>query len=370
MASWAQRQDPHGWVILSQLWDKLEEQDPRLYSLFGLSESLCEVFDLRTRGAMHRPRSHLNEAILFQCLSTADAAALVILLNELGFLVDPAPLVEVISPVVQQSALLTEPQRYALFFHKLRGRGHITLATRGRLPGGGVHQWRTAGGLAIEFLQDGDAAKLSVKGARYRARLRSERACDVCGQNFCHGDLDSLLAHREYHQRFQRSHSPKLLPRLVQRANEVANPEVVDRDAPHWLHSEVYERAYWFHREMGYDRVQWDLGSEEEPPVEQGVGCVFTTEHEPGRIVGACAFREREDGGIPAAWTMDWAWIAPAWRRSGTLSRYWPLLVRRFGDFPLEYPLSPGMKAFVLKHGTPIQRETVQKQLRLLNQDA
>lgn len=356
MASWAQRQEPHGWVLLSQVWDKLEEQDSRLYFLSNFSESLCEVFDLPLRKVLHRPASHLSDSLAFEGLTTPDAASLMICLNELGFHVDPTALVERLLPAIQESQLLTEAQWDVLFFAKRRDRATVTLQTQSPPTGGASKESRAGTGHAFEFRQEADAAKLTVRGPRYRPRPRVKRTCEVCRQEFWHGDLDSLLAHRQYHQRYQRSHKPKVLPALVQRAAQGREPEVVDQQAPHWLHSEVYERAVWFKREMGYDHIQWELGPADEPPAEEALGYVFTTEDEPGRIVGACAFREREQETGPPLWTMDWAWIAPAWRRSGVLARHWPRLAQRFGDFPLEYPLSAAMEAFLMKQGTPVQR--------------
>jgi hypothetical protein len=331
--------------------------------LSDFSEALCDVFDLRLRAVMHRPSSHLSDTLLFQGLAAADAAALAIRLNELGFLVDPMSLVELLAPGARDSTIVTEPQCDVLFFEKMRDRARVALKTEKAPRAAVAQETRSDRGHAIAFLQDGEAAALTVTGPRYRERPRVARTCEMCGQDFYHGDVDSLLAHRKYHQRYLRSHKPRPLPALADRM-QGPGAEVVDHGSPHWLHSEVYERAYWFKREMGYDYIQWELGPADQPPVEEAVGYVVTTEDAPGRIVGACAFRQREDdNGL--VWTLDWAWIAPAWRRSGVLARHWPQLVARFGDFPLEYPLSAEMEAFIMKHGTPVQRARATELLSL-----
>lgn len=74
-----------------------------------------------------------------------------------------------------------------------------------------------------------------------------------------------------------------------------------------------------------------------------------------GTIVGACAFRRRED-----YWALQWMWLAPKVRRRGILARRWPMFLERFGDFVVEAPLSNAMKAFVRQHGSESQKRALE----------
>ena len=139
--------------------------------------------------------------------------------------------------------------------------------------------------------------------------------------------------------------------RLSRRIEELgASAYRVDEASPKWAHKEVYERAVMFKREMEFDFVQW-----ESPPArgrvnEQAVAYLLCPVDANSTIAGVCAFRDRD-----GVWTMDWAWLAPRYRRLGLMRNSWSDLVAEFGDFPLETPLSDSMQSFVAKHGTPAQ---------------
>jgi hypothetical protein len=288
LAAWPRGAAPGGWVLLSQLWEMLEGEDSRLSLLSCHSKALCAVFELPLRWVMHRPRSHLIEAMMHHAaLSPVDAAALMVHLNKLGFSVDPAALVQMLLPKLQHE-LLSEAERDVLFFSKMRDRSRLTLSTEAEpAMGADVQTSRLATGHAIEFRQCGEASSVTVRGPRFRERPRVKGTCETCGQDFCHGDLESLLDHRKYHQRHARSHNPKALPAMAERVRSCADPEVANEHSPLWLHSEVYERALWFKREMKFDLIQYPAPKDRHS-VEEAVGYVFTTEDEPARIVGAC----------------------------------------------------------------------------------
>lgn len=185
--------------------------------------------------------------------------------------------------------------------------------------------------------------------------------CEYCGMTYRSGDVDSSREHRRTHRRKQHSYDPKPLKRLADRLAARAEGDRVDRSSPKWMHQEAYERALMFKREFKYDTPQWTSPPAHGRTEESGVAYLLTGRDDPATIVGACAFRLRDEG-----WTMDWAWIAPRWRRQGILLRYWPRFVEKYGDFPLEYPLSDAMRAFVRMHGTPKQREEVERRERQL----
>ena len=62
-------------------------------------------------------------------------------------------------------------------------------------------------------------------------------------------------------------------------------------------------------------------------------------------------WREVEDRSEPGCWGLDWVWVCPPGRRSGVLSRVWPMLRERFGDFHVEGPVSDAMQAFLTRRG-------------------
>ena len=64
---------------------------------------------------------------------------------------------------------------------------------------------------------------------------------------------------------------------------------------------------------------------------------------------------------------MDWAWLAPKYRRSGLMQRNWPRFVQLYGDFHLEYPLSEAMQSFVLSHGTEEQQRELQSVMKAVS---
>jgi hypothetical protein len=96
--------------------------------------------------------------------------------------------------------------------------------------------------------------------------------------------------------------------------------------------------------------VQWGYKGDDDPKVH---GFLFNDDSAVfghGAIAGACAFRWREWKNHPPSWGLQWIWVAPKARRHGILSRRWPMLRQRFGDFVLEPPLSAAMAEFAAKH--------------------
>ena len=63
--------------------------------------------------------------------------------------------------------------------------------------------------------------------------------------------------------------------------------------------------------------------------------------------VGACCFRQREEGG-PA---LQWIWLHPFVRRKGILSGSWSLFEKNHPNFAAERPLSESMLRFLEKRG-------------------
>lgn len=118
--------------------------------------------------------------------------------------------------------------------------------------------------------------------------------------------------------------------------------------------------AYFFKREMRYDFPQFEAS--EDPSQPEHVPYEGWLFHEiaydqvreigdrPYRVMGAACFRWRE-GKVLAqspSWSLDWVWFHPYERRKGRLRAVWPMFRERYGvAFPLEFPLSSAMRAFV-----------------------
>lgn len=51
--------------------------------------------------------------------------------------------------------------------------------------------------------------------------------------------------------------------------------------------------------------------------------------------------------GCGDAWTLDWVWIEPEYRRKGILRGAWPILKQRYGNFAVSEPHSDSMVGFL-----------------------
>lgn len=350
-----------GWVTLTQIEDALEDQDPRLFTLSQHFEAACVAFELGIRWTATRPRSHHTEYMMTAGVSTTDAAALMIRFHQLGFQIRPADFINAAEKDLRSQARLTQPEIDILFFEKTKDRSRLCLATKERVGVCETEKIKTESGHTLLFQRDGDRASLCVNGPKYRLRKApTEVKCEQCGFSYAKGDLESSLLHRSEHHRWCRSFQPQPLKKFGDRLTKQEHADVVSRASPKWMHEEAYERALMFKREMGYDFPQWTSPPLRGRTSEVGVAYLLTLPEALSTIVGACAFRERDEG-----WTMDWVWIAPIYRRRGVLQRYWPRFVGTYGDFPLEYPLSDAMKNFVFKHGTPAQHAEAERRLQL-----
>lgn len=195
--------------------------------------------------------------------------------------------------------------------------------------------------------ETGKALALSVGAPKYRRRKDPvETVCPECGLKWWKGDPESSRMHRRDHKREMAVRNPAPDSRLLAALDGEANPEEVLPDSPQWKHDLVYEHAWRFRREFGYDFVQWMRKKRD----DEAVAFVFaddTGTFGRGAPVGACAFRLRGE-----VWTLDWIWIIPAARRKGILQRRWPAFRERFGEFALEYPISDAMREFAMKHAS------------------
>jgi hypothetical protein len=277
--------------------------------------------------------------------------------------VNARPFVDAIKASLAEQDLIPDAAVDVLFYEDTRDRKQIRIRTGDATVSAQAENFRTEHGYLVEFAQAGHQAQLLVQGPLYQEpKPEFSATCTYCGMQYIRRNYDSVLAHRAHHRQKRRCYDPIMSPQFVQRLAHAVDGDRVDATSPVWMHRETYERAVMFKREMGFDRPQWESPPQCGRPVtETGVAYLLGTPDAPGAIVGACAFREQRDG-----WKLDWVWVAPKWRHHGVLQRYWPRFLANYGDFHLEYPVSPDMQAFVHKHGTVRQREVMQRNLQRL----
>lgn len=146
--------------------------------------------------------------------------------------------------------------------------------------------------------------------------------------------------HRNYHRTFLAVLEPKPDFRLMP---DSLHP--VTAKSKRWEHLLLFRRAEQFRREFHYDFNQWEHPDDRKDPKGRGFLFIDGT----GAVVGACAFRWRNWADAPPGWAMQWMWLCPRARRTGILTKYWPVFREMFGDFLPEPPFSPAMEAFFAK---------------------
>lgn len=347
-----------GWATHADMEDVLGAYDDRLYRLdiWGLADYL----DAPRRRVYPKPRFLSAMAIGNEVIHATDAAAILVFLEQLGFDVNATSMVEALLPTIQEKERLTTSEFDLLIYAKRKGRHLVELSSSlgpGRLE---ERRLRVANGCRIRaILVDGQPYKLTIKGPKYRPpKPRESVTCTYCGCNYMTGDSEENAAHLSYHAKIRRVLDPRPSRRFLEAIEAATDAEWVTANSPIWKHREMYGRARQFRREMQFDFVQWgtDTVKDTDPDVH---GFLFSDDSgifPAGAIVGACAFRRREDH----HWGLQWMWLAPKVRRQGILTRRWPLFLEQFGDFVVEAPLSDAMQAFVRQHGSETQKRALQ----------
>lgn len=339
-----------GWIIEIDLEDAILGADRRLDRHGVKLRALADMLGLSWRYAFARPASRFDQPSGFQSLCATDAAGLLILLERLGFTLDPEALCTLLRPTLAAASHLTGPALNAFFHDKSQHReGPVTLATNTAGFRGTVRtSVRLASGYRAELTTDDDGTPLwlTVHAPKFRRRPEAElTTCKVCGVTFMKGLPADDREHRRTHRRRQAVIEPQPNRKFaLARERDPLGAPWVDFLSAQWKHDLMYGRAYAFKREMGYDFTQWASEPARDPAP---VGFLFADED--NRIVGACGFRPQPEEVRP--WRLDWIWLCPSARRTGVLSRYWPLFRQRFGEFDLTPPVSDAMQAFLSKHG-------------------
>jgi len=340
-----------GWFFRASVEDFLLAMDPRLGFMGPVNfDALTGLFELNWRNVAYRPKANSSGVMFFDSLSAADFAELLMHLEELGFRVDPGPLVEYLLPGLKSKNLLSSAELSVFWFARVRHRGEpnsICVDTTPLPVRSAMKEWKTSTGyrLVAMFGDDGKPVQLTAHAPRYRQRPEPvETTCPECGFVYFRGDAESSASHRKEHKRRMRYLDPKPDPRLVEGDAAIPATVLVTTNSPAWQHNEMYERALAFKREFGYDFVQWGSPKGDSDPEVNGIFFL----NEVGAIVGACAFRVREHG-TRRVWALQWIWFAPRYRRQGHLARQWQRLRADYGDFEVEHPVSPAMQAFLEK---------------------
>lgn len=341
-----------GWAYSSEVEDVFLAMDGRVYGL--PIDTIADHAAFPTRYVRQRPRFASAEWVSNQAIAASDVAGLCIFLEQLGFAVDPAPMVESLLDQVAKQTTMTMSEAEIFCFTKFRHRQAIKLlAVETLLEIPEQRTWKGYQGYRYSSLmRGGQVAMLKVHGPKFRPMRRSEVNCPVCGMRYTKGDPESALSHRKEHARVTRLLSPRPSQAMRTRLTNGMTGERVDSKAPLWMHREVYERAVRFKRDFQYDFIQWPTVGARANLDDAWVGYLFAAVD--GAVDGACAFQNT--GG---EWRLGWVWIRPERRRHGLLAERWEGFLQEFGDFWIEHPLSEAMLGFVEKYASPGQRRLI-----------
>ena len=109
--------------------------------------------------------------------------------------------------------------------------------------------------------------------------------------------------------------------------------------------------ASYFKRELHYDHLQYSKEDHNDNCIgiliaEKANDIVKNYDHRPNRIIGGACFGKKSSG----EYFLDWVWFHPFARNRKKLSRIWPELRQKFGQFTVTKPLSAHMAKFLDKH--------------------
>lgn len=336
-----------GYLPEWRLEDYLLDTDPRLarpYSGLDIME-LAKAANLHQRNITHRPRATSNSVTFSASWTAEDAAGLLILLECLGFHVDPSPLVDALLPKLPSRGMITEAQLDVLWYARTRGRRSVQLDVVPKAPRRSIKEFTTSHGYKVEgwLSADGDPVQVAVRGPKYR-KLKApvETVCKHCGFVWYRGDPDSSAAHRREHKERMIFLDPAPDPRMVEAMRTEAEPERVTWLSPKWKQDALDDRARLFRLETHYSFVGWGAAYEND---QKAQGFLMTRAD--GAIVGCAVFRWRHYSDAPSAWALQWVWVCPAARRTGVLRARWSAFRSEFGDFVIERPISEGMRGFL-----------------------
>ena len=177
--------------------------------------------------------------------------------------------------------------------------------------------------------------------------------CPLCQLNYFPDIPDDRRIHRSRHAEWMKPRRPKPDPRFADNADVV-----VDKSSPTRLHKLVYERARALQRDEGYGFPQWNPDC----PPRRGRGermhAILLVEEFPRPSASPVSFEYVTWTNTPAGWHLNFAWIAPPWRRKGVIGasdgRNGAQLT---GEFTFEQPFSSAMANFLAKQGLAVNED-------------
>ena len=342
-----------GWMYRTDIEDLFLALDPRLFTYGTINiERWLTLSGLRWTSVSSRPRARSTGVVCLDALSAAEIAELLILLERCGFNTNPKPLADLLLPEISSKPILTSAELSVFWFTRNRHKN-------APLSLGVDESW--IGTRPIKFIKLSTGYKVEVWGkdvttitrliitpSKYRRRQEPvETTCADCLSKYFKGDSESTALHRQEHKKRMAYFDPQPHPKILAELSTGSDANHVTTHSPAWKHREMYVRALAFKRELHYDFTQWGSPKGDSDPKANGILFI----NDAGAIVGACAFRWREDPDRSPCWGLQWIWICPKHRRQGHLEKYWPTLRKRFGDFAIEAPVSDSMRAFAIKHG-------------------
>ena len=333
------------WIHAYEIEDFLSDFDDRLYGLDFIKFS--KSCGLGAEVIWSVPSRKSNSFSGSDMFGTADFCAVLILLERIGFDVDPTKVVEEILHDIQNLTEMTGSELSAWTWPKQRHKMcpvMLVLDDSDYRRHGAVRSLTTSRGYKIlaSIGADGRVGLLECQAPKYRRRRDQVSVrCVACGLGYLKGDADDVANHRSVHRKRMKILDPAPDERFFRVLNG-ASLYQVDALSPAWAPKAILERARFFRRELHFDFLQWDSGEENS---ERCLGFLLPFG---SRIAGACCFRRRQ---ATDPWYLDWIWVAPKLRRQGVVASVWKELVLRFGDFDLGYPLSDGMISFLEKIG-------------------
>ncbi|MBX9615931.1 MAG: GNAT family N-acetyltransferase [Caulobacteraceae bacterium] len=339
-----------GWISELALEDAMLMADRRLDRFDLRPDVFVKMLKLEFRPVFDRPANRFDQPDGYDSLSVTDAAAVLILLERLGFLIDAEVLCSRLRSELSKASHLTWQGVDALFHHKSVGRTPpLTLdVDLGDWRGVKRQTLETPHGYKAEYALNDDEAPLwlTVKAPKYRPRPEPTLViCEDCGHEYVKGIPSADKQHRRTHRRRLAILKPEPDRKMAEAvAADALEAPWVDSRSPQWKHDHMYRRAFAFKREFDYTFSQWPERPEQDP---DPVGFLFIDPED--RVAGSAAFRPQPGEGRP--WRLDWIWLAPDFRRQGHLARHWDLFRQRFGEFDVEPPVSDAMKAFLRKRG-------------------
>lgn len=183
-----------------------------------------------------------------------DAVGFLIQLEAIGLEVDPSRLVGSLIAQIDDRKLLTSIEFDILLYKHTLGKRRIRLSAD-PVPLDGLHAQRThkdSIGNRFSVGTRGDLPySLEISGPKYREPKPQEAVtCDLCGMLYVTNHPGDARRHKATHDRVVRRLNPKPSARLQKRVVTGIAGELVDQDAPLWMHGEVYERAAAFRRNL------------------------------------------------------------------------------------------------------------------------